>query len=95
MKRHRELSLRSSVTSPYLPRVTKCSGCKREEMHMNCPAHGTAFYMSEEPYTLEVEKLLCKYTREMGKMDAELGNPRSLNFNGALNRAYKEGYNSV
>jgi hypothetical protein len=51
--------------------------------------------MSEEPYTLEVEKLLCKYTREMGKMDAELGNPRSLNFNGALNRAYKEGYNSV
>ena len=95
MKSHRELSLRSSVTSPYLRRYPKCPGCKREEIHMYCPAYGTAFYMTEEPYTLEIERLLCKHTHDMGIMDATLGNPRSLKFRGVLNRAYEEGYNSV
>lgn len=32
-----------------------CPGCGRNEIHKACPAHGTPYYMSGKPFTVEVE----------------------------------------
>ena len=36
--------------------MDKCRGCQREDLHKMCPAWGTKFYMSGEPYTKDIEK---------------------------------------
>lgn len=38
-----------------------CPGCKRYEIHKMCPAYGTAFYISDYPFTPAIEKLIKEY----------------------------------
>ncbi len=37
-----------------------CPGCMRPEIHKSCPAHGTEYYMSGKPFTIEVQIKLAE-----------------------------------
>jgi (p)ppGpp synthase/HD superfamily hydrolase len=42
--------------------VGKCRGCQRKDLHKMCPAHGTLYYMSGEPFTKEVESIYDRFS---------------------------------
>ena len=42
--------------------VGKCRGCQREDLHKMCPAHGTLYFMSGEPFTKELESIYHKFS---------------------------------
>jgi GTP pyrophosphokinase len=42
--------------------VGKCRGCQRKDLHKMCPAHGTLYYMSGEPFTKEVESIYHRFS---------------------------------
>lgn len=49
---------------------TPCPGCGRNELHKQCPAHGTPYYMSGQVFTPELEKQYKEVLMEPSKYES-------------------------